>query len=129
VPIASMSTPTMSSVTAAKRKFFQSHDPFVKYHPRNKMAKDKDTPSRSGSVFNSSSSSVCTIYGSTFGRSSSLGNKKYFIACTSNGCIAVWDHQVSSGRDSNASGKKSGPSEPILTLVPKLSLYDHFIHS
>jgi hypothetical protein len=114
VPILSISTPTMLSVTAAKRKFFQSHDPYVKYHHRSKVAKDGDTTSRNGSVSNSLSSSACTIYGSTFSCSSSIGNKKYFIACTSNGCIAVWDHQASSSINSNTSGKKMAIG-PILT--------------
>ncbi|KAL3809203.1 hypothetical protein ACHAXA_005410 [Cyclostephanos tholiformis] len=101
----------MSTMTAAKRKFFQSHDPYVKYHPRNKVVNDKD--GTSGGVLNSSSSSVCTIFGSTFSTSSSFGNEKYLIACTSNGCIAVWDcHDYSR----NVPGRNSGPSEPILTV-------------
>jgi WD40 repeat protein len=108
----------MATVNAAKRKFFRSHDPYVKYHPRTNMGRDEDFTS--GGVFNSSPSSVCTIYGSTFSSSSSDGNKKYFIACTSNGCITVWDYQDYSR---NTLGNNSGPNEPILTLVSLLVFF------
>eukprot|EP00579_Thalassiosira_antarctica_P017437 CAMPEP_0201948712 /NCGR_PEP_ID=MMETSP0903-20130614/55605_1 /ASSEMBLY_ACC=CAM_ASM_000552 /TAXON_ID=420261 /ORGANISM="Thalassiosira antarctica, Strain CCMP982" /LENGTH=450 /DNA_ID=CAMNT_0048491905 /DNA_START=80 /DNA_END=1428 /DNA_ORIENTATION=+ len=114
ITIAPRSTPPPSGiVNMAKRKFFQSHDPYVKYyHPRTNNNNTKAAVCRSSS--SSSTTSCATMYGSAF--CPPYRNKKYFVACTSNGCIAVWDVQQPSSSSTSSSShedvnhlEKSGP--------------------
>ena len=106
---------TPLSVGAAKRKFFHCHDPYVKYHTTTKSSnktKETNIPSKKGQ---------CTIYGSAFSPLS-RGHKRYFVACTSDGCIVVWDRQQTS-HSQDLTSEKPGSKEPILRCEYLLALF------
>jgi len=97
----------MPSINAAKVNFFRSHDPFVNYYP----SVDRTTKGGGSSTANRRyrcRTGTSTIYASAFSPSTSSDRKKYFVACTSNGCIVVWDYQASKY-------EIVGPSIPVLT--------------
>jgi hypothetical protein len=79
----------------AKRKFFQCQNNYVKYH--NKASNDNT----------SSVSTSCTVYGSAYSPVCN-NNKRYVVACTSDGCIVVWDQHSTSN---------SGALKPIIRYV------------
>ena len=96
----------MPSINAAKANFFRSHDPFVNYFP----SVDRTTKGGGSSTANRRyrCRTGTTIYASAFSPSTSSDRKKYFVACTSNGCIVVWDYHSSKY-------ESVGPSIPVLT--------------
>jgi len=70
----------------AKRKFFQCQNNYVKYQPK-----------ASGGNINNTSISSCTVYGLAYSPVC-INNKRYVVACTSDGCIVIWDqHSTSDG--------------------------------
>ena len=86
----------------AKRKFFQCQNNYVKYHPNNKASDvNNNTPSISS----------CTVYGSAYSPVCN-NNKRYVVACTSDGDIVIWDQHSTSDR---------GLLKPIIRYV--LTLY------
>ena len=85
---------TSSMMNRAKRKFFSSHDPYVEY-------------------YRPSSPSSCTVYGSAFSPSRGGGGGGYFVACTSGGCVAVWD--VGPSGKSRGDGEDRNKELPVLT--------------
>jgi len=70
----------------AKRKFFQCQNNYVKYHNKASDA-NNNTPSISS----------CTVYGSAYSPVCN-NNKRYVVACTSDGRIVVWDQHSTSDR-------------------------------
>ncbi|KAL9189079.1 hypothetical protein ACHAXT_011569 [Thalassiosira profunda] len=109
-------------LAAAKMKFFQRRDPYVKYFASKKRGVD-------GAPLNLNQPSVasaCTVYGSAF--SPPFRGKRFFVACTSEGCVAVWDVRPhSSSRDDGVTrpgslaplfsvrvGGESGPNSRVL---------------
>ncbi|KAL7530262.1 hypothetical protein ACHAWF_003306 [Thalassiosira exigua] len=108
--------PGGGAYNAAKRKFFQRQDPYAKhYHPHKLLRRGDDA----AELFWKSSSSTCTVYGSAWSPPH-RGNRRYIVACTSNGCIAVWGHrshsnQTWSSRDDGGE-KKSGPAAPLFVV-------------
>ena len=110
------STVPGSNTNTAKRKFFQYHDPYIKYHrprPNTGVVVAASPSSRSSRSSNVPSGCTTIIYGSSFSPISYNNNKRYFVACTSSGCITVWDiQQQQQQRRSSNTGIDS--SLPIL---------------
>lgn len=97
---------SIAGVNEAKRRFFECQDIYVKYHP---VVNNKEKVLNSRNSCTSLPKSTCTIFSSAY--SPTDGNKRYFVACTSDGYIVIW------GDQQHGLDRSDGPLEPILRSV------------